>query len=217
MSEKQHSARLGGGRSFLIQWKDDPGGTAHPCTWEVEANLTQCEQLMREWLKLSMSEKADRLKEAQKTVGIAAIGGGVNAVTLAKHRLSDTEWLVLTDLSQTEYDYHTMLKEICNSVGLKPEQVLLLWGSPPCETISPAVAVNQERGSAYRIYSIPHWPARTDNSKYGIKARMHDAMSEKVVQAMTHSATHEGVQVAAENPRGVWSDNCSCMNRIGEH
>ena len=55
-------------------------------------------------------------------------------MTLAQHRLSDTEWLVLTDLSQTEYDYHTMLREICNSVGLKPEQVLLLWGSP-CETI----------------------------------------------------------------------------------
>ena len=36
MSEKKHSARLGGGRSFLIQWKDDPDGTAHPCTWEVE-------------------------------------------------------------------------------------------------------------------------------------------------------------------------------------
>ena len=149
-----------------------------------------------------MSEKADRLKEAKNTVGIAAIGGGINAVTLARHRLSDTEWLVLTDLSQTEYDYRTMLKEICSSVGLKPEQVLLLWGSPPCETISPAGAVNQERGSAYRIYSIPHWPARTDNSKYGIKAREHDAMSEKVIQAMTYSATHEGVQVAAENPRG---------------
>ena len=202
MSERKHSARLGGGRSFLIQWKDDSDGTAHPCTWEVEENLTHCEQLMREWLKLSMAEKASRLKEAKTTVGIAAIGGGINAVTLAKHRLSDTEWLVLTDLSQTEYDYHTMLREICNSVGLKPEQVLLLWGSPPCETISPAGAVNQDRGSAYRIYSMPHWPARTDDSKYGIKARMHDAMSEKVIQAMTYSALHEGVQVAAENPRG---------------
>ena len=54
---------------------------------------------MREWLKLSMAEKASRLKEAKTTIGIAAIGGGINAVTLAQHRLSDTEWLVLTDLS----------------------------------------------------------------------------------------------------------------------
>ena len=67
MSEKKHSARLGGSRSFLIQWKDDPDGTVHQCTWEVEENLTHCEQLMREWLKLSMSEKSDRLKEAQST------------------------------------------------------------------------------------------------------------------------------------------------------
>ena len=192
MSEKKHAGRLGGSRSFLIQWKDDPDGTAHPCTWEVEDNLTHCEQSIREWLKLSMSEKTDRLKEAQSTVGIAAIGGGINAVTLARHKLSDTEWLVLTGLSQTEYDYRTMLKEICNSVGLKPKQVLLLWGNPPCKTISPAGAVNQERGSAYRIYSIPHLPARTNNSKYDIKARVHDAMSENLIQAMTYSATHEG-------------------------
>ena len=127
-------------------------------------------------------------------------------MSVSGHRLSDTEWLVLTDLSQTEYDYRTMLKEICNSVGLKPEQVLLLWGSPPCETISPAGAVNQERGSAYRIYAFPHRPVRADNSKYGIKVREHDAMSEKVIQAMTYSTTHEGVQVAAQKPRG-------CMER----
>ena len=93
ISEKQHAVRLGGGRAFLIQWKDDPNGTAQPCAWEVEENLTHCEQLMREWLKLSMSEKADKLKEAQKIVGIATIGGGINAVTLTKHRLSDNEWL----------------------------------------------------------------------------------------------------------------------------
>ena len=29
MSENKHSARLGGSRSFLIQWKDDPDGTVH--------------------------------------------------------------------------------------------------------------------------------------------------------------------------------------------
>ena len=110
-----------------------------------------------------------------------------------------------------------MLRKICSSVGLKPEQVLLLWDSPPCETISPAGAVNQERGSAYRIYSIPHWPARTDDSKYGVKAREHDAMSEKVIQAMTYSATHEGVQVAAEIREGVWSDSCLCMNHTRRH
>ena len=156
MGEKKHSARLGGARSFLIQWKDDTDGMVHKCTWEVEENLTHCDQLMREWLKLSISEKSDRLKEAQNTVGIAAIGGGINVATLTRHRLSNTEWLVLTDHSQTDYNYRTMLREICNSVGLKPEQVLLLWGSPPCETISPAGAMNQERGLAYRMYSIPH-------------------------------------------------------------
>ena len=56
-------------------------------------------------------------------------------------------WLVLTDLPQTEYGYHTVLKVTCNSVGLKPKQALFLWGSPPCETTPPDGAVKQERGS----------------------------------------------------------------------
>ena len=42
MSEKKHSTRLGGGRSSLIQWKDDPDGTIHQCTREVKENLTHC-------------------------------------------------------------------------------------------------------------------------------------------------------------------------------
>ena len=29
MSERKHSARLGGGRSFLVQWEDDSDGSAH--------------------------------------------------------------------------------------------------------------------------------------------------------------------------------------------
>ena len=91
---------------------------------------------MREWLKLSMSEKSDGLKESQSTVGIAAIAGGINAMTLAKHALSDTKLLVLTDLSQAEYDYRTMLKKMCNGAELKPGQILLLWGSPPCVWLS---------------------------------------------------------------------------------
>ena len=33
MSERKHSARLGGGRSFLVQWVDDSDGSVHPCTW----------------------------------------------------------------------------------------------------------------------------------------------------------------------------------------
>ena len=42
MSEKTHSARLGGSGPFLVQWKDEPDGTVHQCTWEVEENLTHC-------------------------------------------------------------------------------------------------------------------------------------------------------------------------------
>jgi hypothetical protein len=32
---------------------------------------------------------------------------------MSDRRLSDTEWLVVTDLSQAEYEYNTMLVQIC--------------------------------------------------------------------------------------------------------
>ena len=51
---------------------------------------------MREWFKLGLTAQKQRLAEA-RTIGI-------NAVSMSERRLSDTEWLVFTDLSQAEYD-----------------------------------------------------------------------------------------------------------------
>ena len=39
MGEKKHSARAGGGTSFLVQW-EDTDDTVHKCSWEPESNLT---------------------------------------------------------------------------------------------------------------------------------------------------------------------------------
>ena len=57
-----------------------------------------------------MTAQKHRLAEA-RTIGI-------NAVSMSERRLSDTEWLVVTDLSQAEYDYNTMLVQICLAAGI---------------------------------------------------------------------------------------------------
>ena len=65
MVEKPHSARLGGGRSFLVEWSDSTSGKQHECSWEPEENLAHCAQLMREWFKLSLTAQKERLAEAK--------------------------------------------------------------------------------------------------------------------------------------------------------
>ena len=90
MGEKTHSARLGG-ESFLVEWTDSETGTKHECSWEPEENLTHCAQLMREWCKLVLTAQKHRL------IGAKAIG--INAVSMSERKLSDTKWLVVTDLS----------------------------------------------------------------------------------------------------------------------
>ena len=149
---------------------------------------------MREWFQLGLTEQKERLTQARAI--------GIHAIKITDHKLSDTEWLVVTDLSQAEYDYRTMLTEICARAGIAPSQILFVWASPPCNTISPCGTVNDQRGSGYRIYTQPHWPPRTDGSKYAQLAQKHDGMTSKIVQALTHCIHAHGIHTAVENPRG---------------
>ena len=137
---------------------------------------------------------------------------GINAVSMSERKLLDTEWLVVTDryLSQAEYDYNTMLVQICLALlaaGIALSEVLFLWASPPCNSISPCGTVNDLRGSGYRIYYDPVWPPRNDGSKYAKISQNHDFMTSRVTRAMIHAHTEHGVHIAAENPRGVWRDS----------
>ena len=62
MGEKKHSAKQGGGNSYLVEWSDSSDGTEHKCSWEPEQNLTHCPQLIKEWFELGLTEQKDRLK-----------------------------------------------------------------------------------------------------------------------------------------------------------
>ena len=166
---------------------------------------------MREWFRLGLTAQKDRLTEA-KTIGI-------NAVSMSTRQLSDTEWIVTTDLSQAEYDYSTMLTQICIAAGITLSEALFLWASPPCNSISPCGPVNDERGSGYRIYSDPVWPPRNDGSKYAEIAQNHDFMTSRVTKAMIHAHLEHGVHIAAENPRGGDGETVvhECTSLEGSH
>ena len=59
---------------------------------------------MREWFKLSLTAQKERLTEAKSI--------GIHAVSMSSRQLSETEWVVVTDLSQAEYQYSKMLTQI---------------------------------------------------------------------------------------------------------
>ena len=92
---------------------------------------------MREWFKLGLTAQKHRLTEAKPI--------GINAVSMSQRKLSATEWLVVTDLSQAEYDYNTMLAQICLAAGITLDELLILWASPPCNSIPPRGTVNALR------------------------------------------------------------------------
>ena len=93
MGEKKHSAKQGGGNSYLVEWSDSSDGTEHKCSCEPEQNLTHCPQLIKEWFELGLTEQKDRLKDAKQI--------GIMSLQLLERKLSATESLVITDLSQS--------------------------------------------------------------------------------------------------------------------
>jgi hypothetical protein len=97
MGERKHSARQGGGTSYLVEWSDSSGGTEHKCSWEPEQNLTHCPQLIKEWFELGLTEQKNRLEDAKQI--------GIMSLQLLERKLSPNESLVITDLSQSEYCY----------------------------------------------------------------------------------------------------------------
>ena len=87
----------------------------HKCSWEPESNPKHCTQLVKEWCQISLSEQNARLAEA-KTIGVMALN-------LTEKKLSKTETLVITDLSQSDWDYSTMIEIVCEKAGILPSQI----------------------------------------------------------------------------------------------
>ena len=103
---------------------------------------------------------------------------------MSSRRVSETEWVVVTDLSQAEYEYSTMHTRICIAADITLAEVLFLWAPPPCNSIPSCGTVNVLRGSGYKIYSDPAWPPRNDGSKYATIAQNHDFMTSRVTRAI---------------------------------
>jgi hypothetical protein len=117
---------------------------------------------------------------------------------------------VVADLSKLSPA--NMIKLICEIAGVDPEDVALVWCSPPCTTYSRMNRVNSGRitetapcGCGYRNFDTDHHDPCCGNEscKYSSLAREHDNLITRVIQALM--SDHErGIEyeIAMENPMG---------------
>ena len=94
-----------------------------------------------------------------------------------------------------------MIREICIEAGILMDEVLLVWASPPCETYTCLDWTNIWRGCNARDHSDPTKPPRNNDSKYAVKARRHDAMTENLTHSIVADhAAGDTYDAAVENP-----------------
>ena len=84
------------------------------------------------------------------------------------------------DLNGTESPAE-LLRLICTEAGVKQEDVVLAWASPPCETYSRATWSNLSRGFNHRMLA-PGFPP-VDGEK-GAKAESHDRLTQRVMEVL---------------------------------
>ena len=101
-------------------------------------------------------------------------------------------------------DPTTLLQRICRALQFRPEDVLLVWASTPCETFSRADPSNISRGNHYRDHTHPERPPKSDDlgDPKTLKAVEHDRFLPRL-QSMVAADRQRGLDYnfAFENPR----------------
>lgn len=137
----------GGDKMYRIRWK---GYGSEDDTWEALDNLVHCSDAVTEF--------------NLRKVGI--------------HRLEEGQATTLTwDLMPGGRSAEQHLKELCDAAQCKMEDVLLIWSSPPCETMSRCGRVNEGKGSHYRERGRPR-----GEGPLGRKAKEHDMLIQHLQQ-----------------------------------
>ena len=163
-------SRAAGTKKYLVRWK---GYTQDDDTWEPIGNLVHC---------------ADKVQDYElRQVGVYAIdscawddakGEAVFSVTSTAESQAVT---IALDLNGDETP-EELLDSICRKAGVRREDIVLAWASPPCETFSRANASNVSRGNHYRVAGQQWAPAPGEK---GVKASMHDRLVQRVKEVLS--------------------------------
>jgi len=160
-------------KRYLIKWVGYDQET-----WEPLENLMSCAGLIETY----------ELKRSGMVAAMECSFGKQQGVYL----IGTDRGTIQMDLLQGE-SAEKVLDEICREAGIKKEDIVFTWASPPCETYSRANWSNTSRGNHYREL-LPGRPPREVGEK-GDKARLHDRLLVRVKELL--GLLHKS---AMENP-----------------
>ena len=183
LAEEDHEEH---GKRYLIRWSGtDASGQAWKCSWEKQADM-DCDERIADFMMASSAERAKRW-EAARALGIedalaeseeddssdeeasevvAAVECHTCAECCRECARSVASVKHSADVTAIQFDISSdwkgsLIARICEAVGIKPEQVVLVWSSPPCESYSQLQYTNYSRGNHCREVHDPQRPPRS--------------------------------------------------------
>lgn len=117
------------------------------------------------------------------------------------------EWVRMPmGLKDSGATYQRMLQqdEICCAASIAPEELLIVWASPPCCTFSPAIRLeNTPTSRAMTTFEIISWPLTRTNPEKAAIAREHNRLMQQMWDFVEYLREVRGqASVCMENPRG---------------
>ena len=152
-------------REYLVKWS----GYEQP-DWEPHRNLVHCPEKVQDY-------------EMRKAGAVAAVDvfelgpGETKGSPVVLHSDCGT---ITMDLLQGESAVE-VLDRICSEAGIRKEDIVFTWASPPCETYSRANWSNVSRGHHHRE-PVPGRPPV--KGLKGEKAKVHDLLVSRVKEVL---------------------------------
>lgn len=120
---------------YLLRWDGtQEDGSPWKCSWNQEKDL-DCHLLIMNWEMASGRERGRRRRQA------AEIGIDDGYVCVVREIGQEVQMLRadILDMVRQQRERGSVVQQVCDHVGIKMEEILLVWASPPCETYTEAL------------------------------------------------------------------------------
>ena len=174
-----------GTKEYFVKWKGD-----YDFTWEPEALINAPDLITEFHMKKYRSKKSE----------IAAIAQGNRPPSIVNE--PPEAKTISIQMNLLDYTPSELLARLARH-GVKPEDIFLIWASPPCRTFSPADRSNISRNNNFRDHNLPNKPPTSTNPEKGRIAREHDLLVQHLFDIVEYNrAIGMKFKFALENPRG---------------